>query len=321
MMNKVSIILPTYNRAIFIEKAIKNCLEQSYQNIELIVVDDGSIDETKNVVDKFNDDRLLYFYKENEGLPSAINFGMKKSTGKYLTWTSDDNFFYKDAIKKMVEFMNQQDEPSFIYTNMEYIDKNEEVVGVMNSNCQNRIYLHNYIGACFMYDRKVYESIGDYDEKLRLVEDYDYWIRVHEKYPMIHLNQTLYRYMIHSESLSSTKKNEVQLMFKELYKKNRIFEKLYKDIKCYAGSKKVYIWGTGSLASRVYKECFWENRWEIEGFIEQIDTSKNVYLDKKVFRFEMIDPNNCIIIIASSFRGEVEAFLKSNNLIANVDYY
>ena len=112
----VSIVLPTYNRAHLLGDAIRSVLNQTYQNLELIVVDDNSSDGTSGVVASFDDPRIHYVRNEpNLKLPRALNRGFSLSAGAYLTWTSDDNLFVKTAIERMVEVI-QNASCDFVYT-------------------------------------------------------------------------------------------------------------------------------------------------------------------------------------------------------------
>ena len=99
----VSIVLPTYKRAHVLPNAIRSVLNQTYANLELIIVDDNSPDDTPEVVKSFRDARVKYVRNEpNLKLPRALNKGFSLARGTYLTWTSDDNLFADDAIEKMV---------------------------------------------------------------------------------------------------------------------------------------------------------------------------------------------------------------------------
>ena len=100
-MTKVSIIMPTYNREKIIKKAIKSVVEQSEKDIELIIVDDGSTDNTDEVVKNFNDSRIKYYKRKNHGIGASRNFGLEKATGEYITFLDSDDYLDNDFVKKM----------------------------------------------------------------------------------------------------------------------------------------------------------------------------------------------------------------------------
>jgi glycosyltransferase involved in cell wall biosynthesis len=119
-----SIVLPTYNRASRLPKALRSCLQQTYQNLEVIVVDDGSTDNTAEVVASFQreDSRVRYLRQENQKLPAALNTGFRASRGEFLTWISDDNLFHQDAIEIMVGALEKSPDVGLVYCGYDIVD-------------------------------------------------------------------------------------------------------------------------------------------------------------------------------------------------------
>ena len=193
----VSIVLPTYKRAHVLPHAIRSVLEQTYQNWELIVVDDNSPDDTAAVVQSFDDHRIRYVKNDpNLKLPRALNRGFSLAKGDYLTWTSDDNLFANNAIEKMANRL-KADGCDFVYADYYMFSaQNDEglPVDINHDKLPGKLQLEkgNHIGACFMYTRKVYEEIGEYDPELFLVEDYDYFIRASKRFRFCHIPEALY---------------------------------------------------------------------------------------------------------------------------------
>jgi glycosyltransferase involved in cell wall biosynthesis len=211
----VSVVLPTYKRAHLLHHAIRSVLDQSYPNIELIVVDDNSPDDTPAVVAAFDDPRIRYVRNEpNLKLPRALNRGFSLSRGAFLTWTSDDNFFAKDAIARMVEFL-QQSGCDFVYADY-YLFSDTDEHGrpqvIRRDSLPDALELEkgNRVGACFMYTRAVYETIGEYDPELFLVEDYDYFIRIAQRFRLGHLPEALYFFRRDDETLYCSRFREVK---------------------------------------------------------------------------------------------------------------
>lgn len=199
---KVSIVMPTYKGEKYIKKAIESCLHQTYKNIELIVVDDGSTDNTASIVDGVRDPRVRFVQLEqNSGTAVALNKGFSLSVGDYLTWTSDDNLYEPDAIKVMVDYLEKYKEVDFVYTNYYRTDEKGEMTECMSVEPPHRLVEHNCIGPCFMYRRRVYERIGDYNPEPFLTEDYEYWIRIFKSgLKMVSIDKFLYRYRLHPDS-------------------------------------------------------------------------------------------------------------------------
>ena len=214
---KVSIILPTYNGSKYVRASIESCLKQTYKNFELIIVDDCSTDETPQVIQSYKDGRIKYVRNaQNQRLPRSLNIGFKQATGEYLTWTSDDNQFLPTAIEEMLSFLQANPDADFVYTDLYILDFETGQTLIRQLPSKMEIGKLNRIGACYLYTRKVYESIGDYNPDYELVEDYDFWIRISRKFKMAHLPKALYIYGDHSNSLTSKKIASVRLFDKLL---------------------------------------------------------------------------------------------------------
>jgi glycosyltransferase involved in cell wall biosynthesis len=212
--SKVSIVLPTYNGASkFIQQSIDSCINQTYTNWELIVIDDCSKDDTPSVVKSYNDPRIRYIRNAtNQRLPKALNIGFAASSGDYLTWTSDDNFYLDTAIEKMVGAL-QNKSCEFVYADI-YELQGSDIPGAraVSLNESDQLKNRNCIRACFLYSRKVLETVGEYDPDMELIEDYDYWVRVSSHFYMHHLKEPLYYYRYHPESLWCSKNEEIRVI-------------------------------------------------------------------------------------------------------------
>ena len=208
----VSIILPTYNRADRLAGALESCLTQTHANLEIIVVDDGSTDNTRGVVEDFarKDSRVQYLRQQNKRLPAALNAGHRHAKGGFLTWTSDDNRYEPEAIAVMVEWLQAHSEYGLVYCDMEKMGPDGASLGPYDLLDPEELPSHSCVGACFLYPRTVYEAIGEYSVDTFLAEDYDYWLRIFLKYPIQHLAGVRpYRYGFHPDSLTSRRQGDV----------------------------------------------------------------------------------------------------------------
>ncbi len=200
----VSIVLPVYNGARFLRQSIDSCLQQTYRNIELIVVDDGSEDNSVEIVESYQDDRIkLIRHPTNRKLPAALNAGFKHSSGAYLTWTSHDNYFAPTAIAEMVHFLEENPHVRFVFTDDYFVDEANQILGVVRRGPAERLPAESCLGGGFLYTRTVYEKVGSYNERTFLAEDYDYWLRVSVHFTLAHLDRPLYYYRQHADSLTS----------------------------------------------------------------------------------------------------------------------
>ncbi len=214
-MPLVSIVMPTYNRARLLPGAIDSILAQTFPDFELIVVDDNSPDETPQVVAGIADPRIRYVRNEpNLRLPRALNRGFSLARGQYLTWTSDDNFYAPTAIERMVDTL-RTGEADLVYADY-YLFSEVDAAGrpfdPHHDRLPSSLQLEkgNHIGACFMYTRRAYAAVGDYDPDLVLVEDYDFFIRIARQFHATHIPEPLYYFRRDEETLYLSRYAEVK---------------------------------------------------------------------------------------------------------------
>ncbi len=225
MNEKVSIVLPVYNSAKhldYLKQSINSCLNQTHSDIELIIVDDGSTDNTIEIISSFKDKRIkLIKHKKNLGLPTALNSGFAVALGEYFSWTSDDNFYEKNAIQKMLSFLKEKN-AEFVYSNINEVNSEKNFVGPVLYSEPEKLKEINVVGSCFLYSKKVKDTIGEYAPETILVEDYDFWLRVSKKFCLVHLPELLYNARVHNQSLSSTKYFDVRITESLVKIKNQV---------------------------------------------------------------------------------------------------
>lgn len=226
MCKLVSIILPIYNGEKYMRESIDSIIAQTYTNWELLIMDDGSTDHTAEICAKYTDkDSRIHYYKnpQNMRLPRTLNRGFSLAEGVYLTWTSDDNYYYPTALERMVGAL-EVEKKDFVFASCDVIDGNGEIVEsiMVDDRARERIVGCNPVGACFLYSRKAYEAVGEYDPDLLLVEDFDYWQRLCSKFPPVCLSEKLYAYRWHDGALTSTmRKDTFNITLEKCLLKNR----------------------------------------------------------------------------------------------------
>jgi glycosyltransferase involved in cell wall biosynthesis len=200
----VSIVLPVYNGARLVRKSVESCLTQTYGNIELIVVDDGSKDNTVPIVKSITDPRLkLICHETNRKLPGALNTGFARSSGAYLTWTSDDNYYAPSAIAEMASFLETHPDTDLVFTNHYEINECGEVIAEIKAGPFEKMTQWCCGTGGFLYRRCVYEKLGGYDERFPLAQDYDYWLRAYFNFRLGHLDRFLYYTLVHPGQMTS----------------------------------------------------------------------------------------------------------------------
>lgn len=213
MQKLVSVVLPVYNGEKYLALAIESVLNQTYQNIELILVNDCSTDSSESIMLSYQekDSRVVYVKNEvNSKLPASLNNGFSKARGVYYTWTSDDNLYHPDAIEKMAAYLEEHPDVGMVCCDYNQIEEDGQLRTVMQVGGIDRLIFENVVGACFLYRADVAKAIGEYREDLFLAEDYDYWLRISERFRMDCLHEVLYDYRFHSTSLTTTRRKDVQ---------------------------------------------------------------------------------------------------------------
>lgn len=240
MEDLISIVLPVYNGEKYLCQSIDSVLNQTYKNWELLILDDCSIDKTPEIAKEYtkHDSRIKYYRNEiNLRLPGNLNKGFSLAKGNYLTWTSDDNNYKPMALEKMYYALKNNERAQFAFASCRIIDDiGKEIEYIMvNQRSKKRIVGMDSVGACFLYTRKVYEEIGDYDPEFTLVEDFDYWQRIFAKFDTIAIEEILYEYRWHDGALTSTMKKDVfnKTLEKMLLKNKPKFGKLDAEEKYY----------------------------------------------------------------------------------------
>jgi glycosyltransferase involved in cell wall biosynthesis len=266
-MPKVSVIIPTYNQAHFIAESIQSVLDQTFQDFEIVVVDDGSTDNTKEVVCNFKDVRIKYIYQENNGVSTARNTGICASTGEYIAFLDSDDVLLKNSLEKRVQVLNRHPEVAFIYGWNYIIDEKGRIVKlskkrqkhtcVREGSEQIRDFLihGNRIGVCCAMARQrcLYE-VGLFDPTFHYgSEDFDMWVRLDKRYAVACIAEPLAIYRIHSGSISAVRG------LGEIEKSNRrIFESVFNDAKLgplFSSQRpKAYFYLNLRFASYAYEE-------------------------------------------------------------------
>lgn len=209
----ISIVLPAYNSEKYLCQSVDSILGQSWQDWELIIVDDSSTDRTGEIAEDYSrrDKRIQVIHNaENQKLPKSLNIGFEKASGDYYTWTSDDNAYRKDALELMHRALEEDKHNDIVYCNYTVIDFEDYMICDIETGPAEKLPLENAIGACFLYRKEVHEGLEGYDAGKFLVEDYDFWLRAYWKYRFLHLEEAPYYYRFHASSLTAERKKEIR---------------------------------------------------------------------------------------------------------------
>jgi glycosyltransferase involved in cell wall biosynthesis len=187
----ISVIIPTFNRASLIERAVGSVLEQTVKPLEIIVVDDGSTDNTQEVIENIGSSLVKYVYRENGGAGAARNTGVKKASGDWIAFQDSDDVWRPDKLEKQVEHIKKHPEHGLVYTSYEM--HLEDGTGIVIPGKQDGMALEgsifipllirNTVGApTVTVQKKLFESVGGFDESLKSLEDWDFVLKFSRKY-------------------------------------------------------------------------------------------------------------------------------------------
>lgn len=214
---KVSIIIPVYNGSKYMREAIDSALGQSYANVEVIVVNDGSNDNssTETIALSYGE-RIRYFSKENGGVSTALNFGIEKMTGDYFSWLSHDDVYYPNKLEMQIEFLiNNHLEDTILYGGYDLIDESSKTLAQIKPdslyseeklNSSLFPILRGLINGCSLLIHKShFEKSGFFDEKLLIASDYALWFKMFRNVKVKFLPGIFVKTRVHVEQQTNTR--------------------------------------------------------------------------------------------------------------------
>lgn len=238
----VSIVIPVYNAEKYIERALKSLINQSYKNIEVIVVNDGSTDNTEKIVKKYVD-KIRYFYKENGGVASALNLGIKNMKGEYFSWLSHDDVYYTNKIERQIEELKNIDKDNILYSGFELINDKSEFLYAWEIASKNEyrklnnsfyaLLLSGLNGCSLLIPKKAFYEVDFFNEDLKCTQDYDLWFKIFKNgYKIKYMPEVLLQYRIHESQDTKLKLKSVIEEGNKLwiYMISNLSEDDYKDI-------------------------------------------------------------------------------------------
>lgn len=215
-MNKISVVIPTYNRMNEITKSVDSVVNQTLQPDEIIIVDDGSVDDTEFVINNYinsnPNSNIRYFKKENGGASSARNYGIMKASNSIIAFHDSDDIWRSNKLEVQMEYWNSHPEYSMIYCaftthyddHKDITHPNDAVWGNLEGDIQSTLLVNNTIGApTILAYKDALIACGMFDESLRCLEDWEMVIRFAQKYQIGYVNEILVDAYQHFMGVSS----------------------------------------------------------------------------------------------------------------------
>ena len=205
---KVSIIMPTHDRAELLKEAIKSVLAQTYQNWELIIVDDGSTDDTSDVVEHYRrlTPRIQYIYQAQYGVSRARSRGLAFVQGTYVAFLDDDDLYLPKKLERQIAFLDAHPEAGLVYSSVEHVDLRTETSRVIPTQ-PARTFLELVRGCTIqtssvLVRKTCFDQVGTFRGDLLGCDDYEMWLRIAKEYPIAFLPERVAVYRFHQSNLS-----------------------------------------------------------------------------------------------------------------------
>jgi glycosyltransferase involved in cell wall biosynthesis len=232
----VSVIIPAFNAEKYISESISSVLSQTFQDFEILVVDDGSIDSTKEKTLKFSDQRIRYIYKENGGASSARNTGINNARGKYIALLDYDDLWLPEKLEKQLQKFSHEADLGLVYCWVESINPDGETRFIAHPENEgwvyNDLFLDNFLhnGSVPLIKKECFEKAGYFDENLSNAQDWEMWFRIAKDYKFGVVRDILTKYRVRSDSLSKMhrklNKAFIKIMNKELKNAGKSIQKI-----------------------------------------------------------------------------------------------
>ncbi len=267
---KVSVIIPSYNATRFVKTTIDSVLAQTFQDFEIVVVDDGSTDNTKEVLQDYGD-KIRYLYKENGGVSKARNYGIENANGKYIAFLDADDVWMPEKLEKQVELLESNAEIGLCYVATQKVDEELNYLSTINANsyedyCEALLLNLNIVaGSCSsaMVRRDIVSQTDGFDSKFSTYADWEMWLRLSLLTKFAPIQTELVKYRIVAGSMSSnpevTKRDALGVLDK-FFNLPNLPEK-YKRLKNKAISNNLMIVSGEFLHNRKFGEslnCMWQ---------------------------------------------------------------
>lgn len=223
----ISIIVPCYNQAQYLDECLQSVVNQTYENWECVIVNDGSKDHTAETAKKWVeiDSRFKYVYKENGGLSSARNAGISISKGEFIFPLDSDDKIDFTLIEKIIKGFQQSDRNQLVICGIKFFGSKNEVY-YLPSYDYKVLLLQNCFVASSAFRKNDWIKVGGYDENLKSFEDWDFWIRILSKESIVFkINENLFYYRKHETGSLTNRfgidKNFYNSLYDAIYNKNK----------------------------------------------------------------------------------------------------
>jgi glycosyltransferase involved in cell wall biosynthesis len=227
VLPKVSVIIPNYNYGKYIAKTVDSVLAQTYKNVEVVVVDDGSKDDSLDVLENYGE-AITVVRQQNQGVSPARNNGVQNSTGELLSFLDADDIWLPEKLERQVHRITDDADIGLVHCAMSYVDTNDNVIG------ENRNGLEGWIGEALLrlkpaivgagstglVRRDIFDEVGGFDPRQTTAADWDFCYRVASRYKVAFVDEPLVLYRIHNSNMHSNvgaMENDMRIGFEKAF--------------------------------------------------------------------------------------------------------
>lgn len=320
----ISVVMSVYNAEKYLKDSIESILNQTYRNFEFIIIDDGSSDNSLNIINGFRekDNRIIVVSRSNKGVVVSLNDGIKISRGKYIAIMDADDISLRNRLEKQLEYMEKNTDVSILATNVDifgnigdeekkYIEQAYNFTIRNDNDAKAEILKYCCIAHDSVIMRKTYmDEIGYYNENFKRCEDYELWIRtISHGYKIRKLDEKLLKVRRHKDSKSYVDLKGGMSLYDNATAKLNYLDKVLKNNHC-----DCFIWGASNGGNIVLNVIKSNNKFNVLGFIDKY--KKGMFNNYPIYDIQSLDKNMIkgkYILIATS-PGREEAFNILNKL-------
>ncbi len=226
----ISVYITNHNYGAYIEKAIKSVLDQTLEDFELIIIDDGSTDNSKEIIESYKHlEFVSIIYQQNKGLNVTNNIAIRASKGKYIIRLDADDYFDKNALLLLSNELEQNKNLGLVFPDYYLVDEHDQVIGLERRHeFEKNVVLYDQPahGACTMIRKKFLVELGGYDESFTCQDGYDLWLKFVDQHDVKNINTPLFYYRQHGSNLT---KNEKRILSTRQKIKKKFLEKQKKE--------------------------------------------------------------------------------------------
>lgn len=301
MKKNISVIIPTYNRAHHLAKAVDSVFCQTYKPFEIIIVDDGSTDNTKQIVSDYAD-KVVYISQKNSGPSAARNRGIRAAQGDFIAFLDSDDAWAPEKLEKQVNLISESPKLGLIGTGYYNCDQNLENPTIHPSmklakTPREEILIRNLWPTPSLLIRKsCFEAVGLFNENMKFAEDWDMWVRISQIFPVATINEPLVMIRKHDQGLAGLNDNQEYnfKLWKDLISNNRI---------------------RYSMCSAAYRKAmslYYLNRFYSSSHCGDF-RSEFVFLSKSLFYWPFYLPIRLLVLLKMSFNLVCNSFFSKHH--------